>query len=641
MMLVEPVIIRPLQTEWETIKAQIAQQMDKAHKAKAASARTRTWNAAQALHDRFLDRLKQVRVFDPACGSGNFLYLALLALKDLQHKANLDAEVLGLERQISSVGPECVKGIEINLYAAELARLTVWIGEIQWMRRNGFDLVQQPILRPLETIECRDAVLNADGSEPDWPDAEFIIGNPPFLGGSLMLGAYGGVYQARLWTAYRGRIPGGANLVCYWFEKARTMIVAGKTRRAGLVATNSIRTGANRIVLERIAAGGRIFEAWSDEPWAVEGAALRVSLVCFEGGGGTATLKLDGVAARHIHADLTADVDLTSAAVLRENMNMCFEGTKKYGAFDIPGKLARQWLQLPLNPNRRPNTDVVKPWVNGKDITQRPSDTWIIDFGCEMTEMEAAFYEAPFQYVVEKVRPYRQTVRGKQAREYWWRHERARFQMRRALIGLSRYIVTPRVSKYRLFVWRSPRFLPDTRLVVIAREDNTTFGIFHSRFYELWSLRIGGWQGVGDYPQYTPSLGFETFPFPEGLTPNIPAAEYANDVRAQKIAAAAKRLDELRNNWLNPPDLVVRVPEVVKGYPDRILPKDEAAARVLKQRTLTNLYNERPTWLDNAHRDLDAAVAHAYGWSPALSDDEMLTKLLALNLERAKEHPRR
>jgi type II restriction/modification system DNA methylase subunit YeeA len=152
---------------------------------------------------------------------------------------------------------------------------------------------------------------------------------------------------------------------------------------------------------------------------------------------------------------------------------------------------------------------------------------------------------------------------------------------------------------------------------------------------------LGGWHGVGNDPQYTPSAGFETFPFPEGLTPDIPAEQYADDPRVRKIAEAAKRLNKLRNNWLNPTDLIMSVPEVVKGYPDRILPKDEAAAQVLKQRTLTNLYNERPAWLDNAHCNLNEAVAHAYGWQPDMSDDEMLTKLLALNLERAKEHPRR
>jgi type II restriction/modification system DNA methylase subunit YeeA len=198
MMLIEPVIIRPLQAEWEPIKAQIAEHMEKAQKAKAASTRTRAWKAAEVLHNQFLERLKQVHVLDPACGSGNFLYLAILALKDLEHKVNLDAEVLGLGRQFPSIGPECVKGIEINPYAAELARVTVWIGEIQWMRRNGFDVERKPILRPLDTIECRDAVMNLDGTEAEWPEAEFVIGNPPFLGNKRMISILSADYTESL-----------------------------------------------------------------------------------------------------------------------------------------------------------------------------------------------------------------------------------------------------------------------------------------------------------------------------------------------------------------------------------------------------------------------------------------------------------
>mgnify|MGYP003288196122 CR=1 FL=1 len=201
------------------------------------------------------------------------------------------------------------------------------------------------------------------------------------------------------------------------------------------------------------------------------------------------------------------------------------------------------------------------------------------------------------------------------------------------LAPLARYIVTPTVAKHRVFVWLERAVVPDHQLIAITRDDDTAFGILHSRFHEIWALRLG--TSLEDRPRYTPSTTFETFPFPEGLTPNIPAKQYADDPRAQKIAAAAKRLNDLRNNWLNPPDLVTRVPEVVKGYPDRILPKDEAAALVLKTRTLTNLYNERPAWLENAHRVSNEAVAEAYGWKPDMSDDEMLTKLLALNLARA------
>jgi type II restriction/modification system DNA methylase subunit YeeA len=172
--------------------------------------------------------------------------------------------------------------------------------------------------------------------------------------------------------------------------------------------------------------------------------------------------------------------------------------------------------------------------------------------------------------------------------------------------------------------------------VVIARDDDVTFGVLHSRYHEFWSLRLGGWHGVGNDPQYTPSLGFETFPFPEGLTPDIPAVKYAVDPRAVRVAAAAKRLNELREKWLNPADLVVRVPEVVPGFPERILPRDEECAKELRKRTLTKLYNQRPAWLDHAHRELDAAVAAAYGWPAELSDEEILARLFELNQARAR-----
>jgi type II restriction/modification system DNA methylase subunit YeeA len=307
-------------------------------------------------------------------------------------------------------------------------------------------------------------------------------------------------------------------------------------------------------------------------------------------------------------------------------------GDTKGGAFDIPGELARTWLQLPTNPNNRRNAEVLRPWRNGQDITRRSADKWIIDFGWEMSEEEASLFEAPFRYVQARVFLERSKNRLESHRMRWWRHLRPRPDLMGKLAPLARYIVTPTVAKHRVFVWLESAVTPDHQLIAITRNDDITFGILHSRFHELWALRLG--TSLEDRPRYTPSTTFETFPFPQGLTPNIRAEQYADDPRAQKIAAA-KRLDELRNNWLNPPDLVTRVPEVVKGFPDRILPKDEAAAQVLKTRTLTNLYNEQPVWLNNAHRALDEAVAEAYGWKAEMSDDEMRAKLLTLNLERA------
>ena len=201
--------------------------------------------------------------------------------------------------------------------------------------------------------------------------------------------------------------------------------------------------------------------------------------------------------------------------------------------------------------------------------------------------------------------------------------------MSAALAGLSRYIATPTVAKHRLFAWFDSRVCPDHQLIAIARDDDTTFGILHSRSHELWSLRLG--TSLEDRPRYTPTTTFETFPFPHGLAPNIPAAEYANDPHAIAIAEAARRLVELRDRWLNPPEWVEWVDEPVPGYPKRPVPRDEETAKALNKCTLTNLYNARPQWLVNAHADLDAAVAAAYGWSADISDDDVLRELLALN----------
>jgi type II restriction/modification system DNA methylase subunit YeeA len=199
--------------------------------------------------------------------------------------------------------------------------------------------------------------------------------------------------------------------------------------------------------------------------------------------------------------------------------------------------------------------------------------------------------------------------------------------------SLNNFLVTPETSKHRIFSWCPCGVIPDKNLVVIAKDDDTTFGIVHSRFHSAWALRLG--TSLEDRPRYTSSTTFRTFPFPNGLTPDRPAAEYADDSRAIAIAELARRLNELREAWLNPPDLVERVPDVVRGYPDRVVPVSPKAAAILKARTLTNLYNERPTWLDNAHRDLDAAVAAAYGWPADIAVEEALSCLLALNLERA------
>ncbi|MCA1972979.1 MAG: class I SAM-dependent DNA methyltransferase [Caenispirillum sp.] len=641
-LIIEPVVTRPLLAEWEACKAEIADALAKTAAAKAPAARTKARKQAETLYRGFLDRLRAFRVLDPACGSGNFLYLALLTLKDLEHRAGVEAEAMGLHREFPAIGPDCVKGIEINPYAAELARISVWIGEIQWMRRNGYNISRNPILRPLDTIENRDALFPADPAAPWpdpahlWPQVDAIIGNPPFLGDKMMIGALGEDYVARLRRGYADWLPGGSDLVCYWFAIADRMLRTGRAARAGFVATNSIRGGANRRVLEAIREHHVITDAWADEAWTVDGAAVRVSLVCFgPKGAGDAPPCLDGVPVVEVFSDLTSGgADLTVAAVLSQNKGTSFIGRQKDGPIDVPGDLAREWLKAPANPNGKPNSDVVHPWMNGADITRRPTGRWLVDFK-EMDEDTACLYETPFEYLRVHLKPLRAENRDRQRRDNWWRPGRSGGDLRAALSSISRYIASPRVAKHRTFVWLDASVVPDSAVVAITRDDDTTFGILHSRFHEAWALRLCTFLGVGNDPRYTPSTTFETFPFPEGLTPDVPAAAYADDPRAQAVAAAAARLDQLRRNWLNPADLVEEVPEVVPGFPPRLLPKDEAAAKELKKRTLTNLYNARPAWLAQAHAALDAAVAAAYGWPADISEDEALARLLDINRRRS------
>ena len=611
MLLVEPVVIRPWLGEWNAEKAKIAAELERAEVAKSPATRTKRRNEAERRYRTFLNRLRAFTVLDPACGSGNFLYLALQALKDLEHRVQFEAEALGFQRAFPEVGPANVKGIEINPYAAELARVSVWIGEIQWMRRNGFSEARDPILKPLDTIECRDAILTPDDTEPDWPEADVLIGNPPFLGGNRLILNLGEDYVSRMFATYAGRVPATADLVCYWFERAGRQIACGRAKRAGLVATNSIRGGANRRALQAATDNRRIFEAWSDEPWVIDGAAVRVSLVCFSRSDDRAVRasRLDGVVVDEIHADLTArrggiGIDLTDARRLAVNAGASFKGDEKGGPFNVPDELAREWLRLPANPNGRTNADVLKPWINGMDVTRRPADKWIVDFGSRMSEREAALYEEPFRWLKEHVYLVRQQNRVEANRVRWYRHRRPVPDMWEALGGMSRYIATPHVAKHRLFVWCDVRICPDKQLIVVARDDDTAFGILHSRFHEVWSLRLCTWLGKGNDPRYTPTTTFETFPFPPGLTPDVPAADYADDPRAMAVALEAQRLVELRDRWLNPPEWVEWVDEPVPGYPKRPVPRDEGAAKALKKRMLTNLYNARPQWLADAHAAL-------------------------------------
>jgi type II restriction/modification system DNA methylase subunit YeeA len=474
------------------------------------------------------------------------------------------------------------------------------------MIRNGFGYERDPILRPLDNIETRDALLDwsdpDNPTEADWLDADVIIGNPPFLGGKLMRAGLGDAYVDTLFRVFDGRVPREADFVTYWHEKARAMVAAESAKRVGLLATQGIRGGANRRVIERIKESGDLFLAWSDQPWVLDGASVHISFLGYDDGTDSERL-LDGQPALSINANLTAGIDLTKARRLPENVGIAFQGPVKVGPFDINADVAYPMLDA-HNPDGRLNRDVVRPFVNGADITGRSRGKWIIEFADHMTREEAALYEAPFEYVAATVKPLRVANRDRQRRDNWWRLGRSGGDLRRAVRGLVRYIVTPRVSKHRLFRWVDASTLPDSAVVAIARQDDYTFGVLHSWPHELWARRMG--TQLREFEsgfRYTPSTTFETFPFPK-----------PTDEQREAIAGAARRLNELRDGWLNPPD---------------------AEAEELEKRTLTNLYNEMPAWLRDAHAALDAAVLDAYGWPHDVSDDELLLNLFELNLKRA------
>ena len=599
MLVIEPVLMKPLRREWNAAKSN----------ADALLADGKRDDAFAAL-DAFRERLANVTVLDPACGSGNFLYMALRSLLDLE-KAVIDyAESNGRYGWTPRVSPSQMYGIETDAYAAELARTALWIGYIQWHQANGFEYKQDPVLMPLDTINQTDAILARDEHgnpvEPEWPAAEFIVSNPPFLGRVPFRDGLGDDYVNAVFSLYGGRIPNSSDLCCYWFEKARAQIAAGKTKRAGLLATQAIRFQGNRQVLSRIKKSGDIFMAVSDQNWVLDGASVHISIVGFDDGSDTER-TLDGAPVSHINADLTIGSDLTQALRLAENANISFQGDKKHGAFDISKGTADRMLIEP-NPHGKPNSDVVKRWMNGRDLNQTPRDMWIIDFGVDMPEADAALYEMPFGYVVEVVKPSRDKNRDARFRNKWWLHGRPRTEMRRALMDLNRYIATSNVSKHRIFAFIDGDVLPDATLIVFARDDDYTFGVLQGRMHVVWAIAVG--TQLEDRPRYTSTTCFETFPFPR-----------PTDKQRAAIAAAAKRLDELRRNWLHPTET-------------DMLGNPSVGDAELRKRTLTGLYNANPAWLQHAHAALDAAVAAAYGWDADIDEQEILARLLALNLQR-------
>ncbi|HVU24073.1 MAG TPA: DNA methyltransferase [Opitutus sp.] len=692
--LVEPVLMAPLRREWTALKRTLA----------PAYAKGKGTPAQRDALAAFQKQLAGTTVLDPACGSGNFLYVSLQQLLGLEKEVLAYATQLGF-KLAPKVGVQQLRAIEINPYAYELAQVSVQIGYLQWRRDNGFDNDRTPVLQNLDGFRNEDALLEphfgrkprnlkearadehtADTSlkfytERDWPKCDVIVGNPPFLGDKLMRGELGDSYVSELRRAFDERIPGQSDLCCYWFEKARKQIEKKECRRAGLLATQGIRGGANREVLKRIKETGAIFFAVSDREWILAGAMVHVSMIGFDNGEESLRI-LDGEKVTAIPANLSRQIDITSSEPIQTNSDLAYIGVSMHGPFDIDESAATTIIHSSGNPNLRPNSDVVRPVLNALEITKRAEKRWLISFHPEIDAAGASQYEAAFRFITKHVYPVRAANHRKAYRDRWWLPGEARPALQSKLATLTRFIATPRVSKHRIFVWMTPECLPSDATVAFALTDDVSFGLLHSRPHEAWSLAQGTQLREKESGfRYTPTTCFETFPFPFALKEPLPTGEstpqseamaahhyfmakeepatYAETAHRAAIAAAAKELNDLRERWLNPPEwtktVTLEFPGTAGGpwsrfidaktvnaasgvgtvrYP-RLEPRDAKCAAELKKRTLTNLYNERPAWLDHAHKKLDAAVAAAYGWPADLADEQILAKLLALNLERA------
>jgi hypothetical protein len=650
--LVEPVVMAPLRREWAEVRQEVERSLGLAPEsgpAKKSAKKPKKSKKPDSLIRDFLQRLQSVTVLDPACGSGNFLYVSLQKLKDLEQEILIYFEDHGFGKLLPFVGPRQLLGLEINAYAFDLAQMTVWIGYLQWQRSNGYRTFGEPILQRLDTFRCMDSVLDlTDPSNPkesEWPEAEFIVGNPPFVGGNRIRRELGDDYVDKLFRLYKAQVPSSSDLCCYWFEKARRQLNLGKCERVGLLATQAIRGGANRTVLDNIKVDGDIFFAYSDRDWILDGASVHVSMIAFDKGQ-EPFKALDGLAVPTINSDLTSTSDLTLSKRLEGQSAIWCYGSQQKAKFDINYQLGLQFLASP-NPSGRPNSDVIRPSVNGAQVLRETHESFVIDYGMLRDIDQASLYEQPFEYIKANIFPSRKDHREAIQKNFWWLHARPSPVYRRAITNLKRCLITTSASKHRVFLWIYPPILLDHQLIVFARDDDYFLGTLHSKLHELWSRARGTQVRERESGfRYTPKTCFETFPFPE-----------PTEAQRAAIGDAARDLDALRSRWLNPPEWtrqeILEFPGSVEGpwsrfvhNPDDrgigtvrylvIKPGSSSITKNLAERTLTNLYNKPPAWLESAHRKLDAAVFAAYGWESNLTDDEILSRLLALNLERAK-----
>jgi hypothetical protein len=686
--LVRPTIEEPLRADWDVVQAQARRFVVAAEQAKTPKAHKDKLGEAIEVVRAFHTKLCHTHVLDPACGSGNFLYVTLDLFK------RLEGEVLGLLESLGEkqtlmhmervrVTPAQFHGIEIKRWAKEIAELVLWIGYLQWhFRMYGKNSpVSEPVLQDYKNIECRDAVLAYDGEpelvrdekgkpvtrwdgetmktnpvtgeqvpdetarvnvykyknprKAEWPEADFIVGNPPFIGGWKIRAALGDGYVQALWSTYP-EMPEKADLVMYWWNKAAEKARAGQIKRFGLITTNSITQVFQRRILSRhLEAGASLLFAVPDHPWveSSDGAAVRVAMTTVgprnsagtlllvkeetSTGADTPDLKFT-VFTGVINADLTIGANVTSAQPLRSNSALTSPGVQLYGdGFIVSEDVTSVWGK---EAGTARVAGALRRYINGRDLMQVSRQVEVIDFfGLDEAQARRA-HPHLFQRVLDLVKPERDLNRRESIRRLWWRFGWERPVLRQLVTGLKRYVVTPETAKHRVFAFLAADVLPDNMLTVVGHDDSLLLGVLSSRVHVSWSLQVGG--TLEDRPRYTKGTCFDPFPFPT-----------CEERSRNQIRSLAEELDAHRKRQQAAhPDLTItgmyNVLEKLRSG-EALTAKD----KVIHEQGLVSV-------LKKLHDDLDAAVFDAYGWPHDLTDEQILERLVALNAERAAEERR-
>ena len=676
--LVMPTVINPLRDEWEGVQAAASMLADK-----------NKWREAHSVIFEFYKRLCSTLVLDPACGSGNFLYVTL------EHFKRLEGEVLALmekygERQTMlaakfvTVDPHQFLGIEVNPRAAIIAELVLWIGYLQWHFRTHGDIYPpQPVIKKFQNIECRDALMNWDRLEVDldddgnpitrwdghamredpatgrmipdesfrqeelvyinpveaqWPKADYIVGNPPFIGGGHKRANLGNGYFKALKTVFP-ELPESCDYVMYWWDKAASLVRQGKVKRFGFITTNSLRQTFNRRVTSRhLDDTLSLVFAVPDHPWvdSADGAAVRIAMTVGQKGNAFGCLskvmkedKTDGpeqevtlnVAYGRIHSDLSMGADVSSAKPLKANKHISCPGVKLHGAgFIVTPEEAKE-----LGLGRIPDLEKhIRHYRNGRDLTQSPRGVMVIDlYGLSDSDTRSKFPEV-YQWIKDRVKPQRiaRKMNSKDSEQYaakWWLFGKPRETFRPALSELNRYIATVETSKHRFFTFLDTAILPDNMLINIAIEDAFALGVLSSRIHVTWALALGGRLGVGNDPRYNKTRCFETFPFPDAT------AAHKTRIRELGEALDAHRKERQRLHSDLTMTGMYNVLEKVKTG-ETLTDKDKD----IHSKGLISILHE-------IHQKLDATVFEAYGWPDSITKAEILENLLMLNAERKAE----